>query len=649
MKVDKQEVLHHEGGDEAETAKPEKKSRKDHYMEKNPDFGVLECGMNKETGINFNRSCTDILCVFFFLAFVGCMFGTAIYGLIKGHPKVMIAPYDHSGNYCGINKTYEEYGHLYFTNLSPTWTDASGRTHVPKPWEIGKRVFYEESVCVKECPKNKGQKPECHPGHDYDVKCNRVNDETPGTSSMMGVCWPHFDDMAKVEKENWAMVTEELKKNGFFKQFVNLQTAWKAILLSMATAFLLCLIYIYFMSIFAEYVAWGLIALTQIGFIVLTIGSFYFFATTDGDNKYGALVGGIIGAILSLLFCIMLWCGWSQLKLAIEIVNCSADFLAQTKRMLAVPLLYYVFLFFFFSFWLSCVISVMSMGKISPDTNDTVTYYPLKKDITWGDRKDVGKMVNWMLAFLCFGLVWFVFFLQASNNYVVMVTAATYYFTSNREKYGSGQVSTGLRWAWVHNFGSIAFGSFIIAVIFTIRVIVYYICKKAESASGDNAFVKCISCLVQCFLKCLEEIIEYINRAAYAFMSIAGQGFCKSAYNGLLLNFKHGAKFAFGNYLAFVFILLGKIGITVFNTFLAWMFMKHVSKSAAEVSNPYGPLIIVALTSYFIVSVFLGLFDESVLAMMTSVTADLDINGKADWGPATLHEVLDDMEEKEHK
>lgn len=104
----------------------------------------------------------------------------------------------------------------------------------------------------------------------------------------------------------------------------------------------------------------------------------------------------------------------------------------------------------------------------------------------------------------------------------------------------------------------------------------------------------------------------------------------------------------FGNYLAFVFILLGKIGITVFNVFLAWLFMKHVSKSAEAVSNPYTPLIFVGLVTFFIVSVFLGLFDESVMAMMTSVCADMDINGgEAKWGPATLHEVLDALQDPE--
>jgi hypothetical protein len=139
----------------------------------------------------------------------------------------------------------------------------------------------------------------------------------------------------------------------------------------------------------------------------------------------------------------------------------------------------------------------------------------------------------------------------------------------------------GIKWAWVNNFGSLAFGSLIVAIIFTIRVVAYYFCKKAEKMSGDNGMVRAISCLVQCFLKCLEEIIEYITKAAYAFMALSGQGFCGSAYDGLLLNMKHGAKFAFGNYLATIFILLGKIGLSVLNVFITWMFMKHVTGSAS--------------------------------------------------------------------
>ena len=35
------------------------------------------------------------------------------------------------------------------------------------------------------------------------------------------------------------------------------------------------------------------------------------------------------------------------------------------------------------------------------------------------------------------------------------------------------------------------------------------------------------------------------TKAAYAFMALSGQGFCGSAYDGLLLNMKHGAKYSY--------------------------------------------------------------------------------------------------------
>jgi len=116
-----------------------------------------------------------------------------------------------------------------------------------------------------------------------------------------------------------------------------------------------------------------------------------------------------------------------------------------------------------------------------------------------------------------------------------MVTASSFYFSSNRDHYGDGSLSLAFRWAWIHNFGSLAFGSLIITIIFVIRVITYYFCKKAEKLSGDNPVVKALVCLVSCFLKCLEEVMEYINKAAYAYMAISGQNFCKSALDGLLL------------------------------------------------------------------------------------------------------------------
>lgn len=127
-------------------------------------------------------------------------------------------------------------------------------------------------------------------------------------------------------------------------------------------------------------------------------------------------------------------------------------------------------------------------------------------------------------------------------------------------------------------------------------------------------------------MNCLQEYIEYLNDSAYAFMAISGNSFCSSGYNGILLQIKQSGKFIYGNYIADGFVLIGKVGLTVLNMFISWIFMKKVTGVNTHLTNPYGPLFIIGLTSYAIVYVFLGLFDEVVLAIMTCASADIELN-----------------------
>ena len=70
-------------------------------------------------------------------------------------------------------------------------------------------------------------------------------------------------------------------------------------------------------------------------------------------------------SIMTLVYMLMLWCGYQSLKLAIDVIDASADFLAGTKRILGVPLLYFFITILFLVFWLTAVISVHSIGNIT--------------------------------------------------------------------------------------------------------------------------------------------------------------------------------------------------------------------------------------------------------------------------------------------
>ena len=149
----------------------------------------------------------------------------------------------------------------------------------------------------------------------------------------------------------------------------------------------------------------------------------------------------------------------------------------------------------------------------------------------------------------------------------------------------------------------------------------------------------------ECCLACIEKICDYINESAFAYQCVSGKGFCISAWEAFLLQVKHLARFAFANFLAKVFIFLGKVGLVVGNCFSLFAIMKNVTEDTAEVSSLMGPMAVVAVFTYLTASVVLGLFDTAVLAMMTSLSIDMDCNdGEPKRGPPTFHDGIKKVE-----
>lgn len=144
--------------------------------------------------------------------------------------------------------------------------------------------------------------------------------------------------------------------------------------MSFATAIIHSLICIYLLSLFAEYVAWALIAGVQAGLIGATFfcfGRYLEWHASDSkyeqENALPLLVGGVSFAVLSLVFVCMIYCGYDQLKTAIDVLDASADFLAGTKRIFLVPIFYFFVQLLFIFLFLGSLISILCTGDITPD------------------------------------------------------------------------------------------------------------------------------------------------------------------------------------------------------------------------------------------------------------------------------------------
>jgi hypothetical protein len=141
-----------------------------------------------------------------------------------------------------------------------------------------------------------------------------------------------------------------------------------------------------------------------------------------------------------------------------------------------------------------------------------------------------------------------------------------------------------------------------------------------------------------CILRCIEKICDYINKAALAYMAINGDSFCTSAYDGMLLNLKHVALFGTAHFFASTLIFLGKAAITVLNVFTCWFMIPAVM---GEGANRDAPCVVVGILTWFTTEVWLTVFDQACLGIMTSYAIDADINnGKPCRGPSTFNNEI---------
>lgn len=109
----------------------------------------------------------------------------------------------------------------------------------------------------------------------------------------------------------------------------------------------------------------------------------------------------------------------------------------------------------------------------------------------------------------------------------------------------------------------------------------------------------------------------------------------------MYLRVKFMAEVAFAQWIAKVFIFIGKIALIIGNVLVFQLVMEHVTGDIEEVESETGPLVAVVVVTYVLVSLFLGMFDDSVDAMLTSVAIDINVNREPIYGPATFDEWQD--------
>lgn len=90
------------------------------------------------------------------------------------------------------------------------------------------------------------------------------------------------------------------------------------------------------------------------------------------------------------------------------------------------------------------------------------------------------------------------------------------------------------------SFGSICFGSLVLAFVTTLRAMIRGAVNNIGSNRERNFFKTCILLILDSLLRCIESLISYINRYAYSYVAAYGQDFVTSGKSVMRLFERRG-------------------------------------------------------------------------------------------------------------
>ncbi|CAI2387634.1 unnamed protein product [Moneuplotes crassus] len=573
------------------------------------------------------RSCTDIVFYGIFIVFLVAMGAIAVYGYIAGNPWKFLSGVDANGRFCGYSDGVGNYPKLYFADLSST--DTVKNTY----------------VCVKgDCPTDDASKSiDCVvAGHVTD--CNDPAYTRYKSKSYIGrYCLPIKDELPDNLKEQYDDLIDWLQLDTIGEWINDIITAWPVILISIVLALILSLVFMYLVEYFAAVLAWICIIVSF--FCLLGLGFYFFFTRNSSNNDESNnssynIVWAIICWVGALAIFLFVCCFCSALRIAIGVIQASADFITDTKRILLVPIIGFVFVIIFYLLWVSVAIHIYTIGDIS----------------STGGSTGQGRRVEWenstrrVWYFHIFGLFWMNSFIDAFIGFIIIVAAATWYFSHGTDREGSAETYKGFKWIFRYHLGSLALGSLIIAIAELIKWTFEYVRKRLENANPTNAALKFFLCLVSYCISCLNRIIKFITKNAYIQVALTSKHFCLSAFNAFILILRNAARFTFVEWIAFMFNILGKILIVTLTCLISYIILELWTGINKDLSSYLGPILMIAVISYLIAMVFFSVFSIAGNTILQCFILDYEISnsmgrGSAGHQPPALRKFIKQMKQ----
>lgn len=568
--------------------------------------------LNFESGSHMSNDhrCTDPVCGLLFIGCIALAGWIAVYAVENGDPRRIYHGMDWESNLCGVDEKVLNKPYVYWCQqVTPTSSAAAAAgqlagldTSLINPLN---GIDWEHPICVEYCPMGTATQSMC-----YDKATGAAALTTDYATHPVAhrYCLPQSKQMM----DEYNKMLDEHPINEYITLVVaTIREGWQVLLGVVALAFVLSTMYLLVLECIAWLIVWVMI-LAMITLPALAGGCILYSSNhggidgipNSGDADTDRNIG--IGCLcVSAAFLCVVCCMQKAIERAIKVVEAAAQCLVDCRSLLLEPIVNLVFRMGIWLVMFTAFFFLVSVGEVRKSK--------VYREFTYTSEEWV------YIGYFIFMFIWINDFITACSQYAIANATGKWYFTEisgGSKSPGSCLLCRGYCNIIFH-FGSLAFGSLIIAFTRPIRLVAVALLFAGDVS--DNAVCGCISKGCACCLTCFENLLQHICKNAFIDMAVTGYAFCAAGADAArILNNRNGAGGAAVMVNAgatFIFTLSGIGTVTLVGALVTGFVVINVETFNLPSSKYYvqDPMVMTALAGFicfFVALIFMVVFDS---------------------------------------
>lgn len=352
-------------------------------------------------------------------------------------------------------------------------------------------------------------------------------------------------------------------------------------------------------------------------------------AANDKKQVYAAVayVFYALAGVAFLLVCFF----QKKIRITVGIIKEASRVVRRMPLLVLFPIWPFIMMFVLFIYSAIIAAFIYSSAEISLDKLGSATASSAATTVL--SKVNANDAMRVMFAYHFFGFLWTNQLINAISMCTIAGAVSRYYWSKekNRVEMGRFPILYSFKNCFRYHFGSLAFGSFIIAVVQFIRAVLLYIDHQTQGVQKSNLIVKVAMKVVQCCLWCLEKCLRFLSKNAYIMIAMKGKSFCASAKDSLKVLLTNVGQVATVSMVSFLLLGAGKISIAMSSAVIMFAYIEAHSDEFGvggkhEISSPMAPILLSLVLAWFVASTFLGVYEMAIDTILLCFCEDKEVN-----------------------